>query len=78
LPEIKSLRALVRRVDSLIDMRSQEKNRISVAHKSIIPLIKEHITYLDQEIEKIRKQIADIIGRNPHLKQTRWFKSVIP
>jgi transposase len=33
-PEIRSLRALVRRVDSLIDMRSQEKNRISTAHES--------------------------------------------
>ena len=35
-PEIRSLRALVRRVDSLIDMRSQEKNRISTAHESIM------------------------------------------
>ena len=35
-PEIRSLRALVRRVDSLIDMRSQEKNRISTAHESVI------------------------------------------
>jgi len=27
----------------------------STAHKSVIFLIKEHIVYLDQEIEKIRK-----------------------
>src|ERR1035437_7058202 len=40
-PAIRSLRALVRRVDSLIDMRSQEKNRISTAHESVIFLIKE-------------------------------------
>jgi len=70
-PEIRSLRALVRRVDSLIDMRSQEKNRISTAHESVIVLIKEHIIYLDQEIEKIRNQIDDLIKRNPHLKQRR-------
>src|SRR5208283_3177334 len=55
-PAIRSLRALVRRVDSLVDMRSQEKNRISTAHESVVFLIKEHIAYLDQEIEKIRKQ----------------------
>ena len=54
-PEIRSLRALVRRADSLIDMRSQEKNRIGTAHESVIPLIKEHIIYLDREIERIRK-----------------------
>ena len=77
-PEIRFLRALVRRVDSLIDMRSQEKNRISTAHESVIPLIKEHIIYLDQEIEKIRKQIADLIGQNPHLKQRKDLLDSIP
>ena len=77
-PEIRSLRALIRRVDSLIDMRSQEKNRISTAHESVTVLIKEHIDYLDQEIEKIRKQIADLIGKNPHLKQRKELLDSIP
>src|SRR5512136_3268236 len=77
-PEIRSLRALVRRVDSLIDMRSQEKNRISTAHESVIFLIKEHIVYLDQEIEKIGRQIADLIGQNPHLKQRKDLLDSIP
>ena len=77
-PEIRALRALIRRVDSLIDMRSQEKNRISTAHESVTVLIKEHIDYLDQEIEKIRKQIADLIGKNPHLKQRKELLDSIP
>src|SRR5512136_2003033 len=77
-PEIRSLKALVRRVDSLIDMRSQEKNRISTAHESVILLIKEHIAYLDQEIEKIRRQIADLIGQNPHLKERADLLNSIP
>jgi transposase len=77
-PEIRSLKALVRRVDSLIDMRSQEKNRISTAHESVISLIKEHIAYLDQEIEKIRRQIADLIGQNPHLKRRKELLDSIP
>jgi transposase len=77
-PDIRYLKALVRRVDSLIDMRSQEKNRISVAHGHVIVLIKEHINYLDQEIAKIRKQIADLIGRNPHLKQRKDLLDSIP
>ncbi|KQC06501.1 MAG: transposase [Candidatus Cloacimonas sp. SDB] len=77
-PEIRSLRALVRRIDSLIDMRSQEKNRISTAHESVIFLIKEHITYLDQEIEKIRKQIDDLIKQNPQLKQKKDLLASIP
>jgi transposase len=77
-PEIRSLRALVRRVDSLIDMRSQEKNRISTAHESVSLLIKEHIAYLDQEIAKIRQQIADLIGKDPNLKQKGDLLNSIP
>lgn len=76
--EIRVLRALVRRVDSLIDMRSQEKDRIITAHESVISLIKDHIVYLDQEIEKIRQQIADLIGKNPHLKRRKELLSSIP
>ena len=77
-PEIRSLRALVRRVDSLIDMRSQEKNRISTAHESVISLIKEHIAYLDQEIEKIRQQIAGLIEQDPNLKRKKELLDSIP
>jgi transposase len=76
--EIRSLRALVRRVDSLVDMRSQEKNRVGTAHESVLPLIKEHIVYLDQEIEKIRQQIAELIEQNPNLKQKKDLLDSIP
>ena len=59
-------------------MRSQEKNRISTAHESVSLLIKEHIAYLDQEIEKIRKQIADLIGQDPNLKRKKDLLDSIP
>jgi hemolysin activation/secretion protein len=75
---VRSLRALVRRVDSLIDMRSQEKNTISTAHESVASLIREHIVYLDQEIEKIRRHIADLIEKNPYLKQRKALLDSIP
>ena len=78
LPEIRSLKALVRRVDSLVEMRTQEKNRISTAHESVTLLIKDHITYLDQEIEKIRRQISDLIGQNPQLKEREKLLNSIP
>lgn len=76
--EVRSLKALVRRVDSLIDMRSQEKNRVSTAHESVTSLIKDHIAYLDQEIEKIRKQIDELIMKNPHLKEKEELLKSIP
>ena len=76
LPEIKFLRALVRRVDSLIDMRSQEKNRLSTAHESVISLIKEHISYLDQEIEKIRR--SEQMAIDEMLNQAENFDGAMP
>jgi transposase len=77
-PEIRSLRALVRRADSLIDMLTQEKNRLGTAHESVDPLVKEHIAYLNQEIEKVRAQIAELIDRDPDLKQKKKLLLSIP
>jgi transposase len=77
-PEIRVLRALVRRADSLIDMLTQEKNRLGTAHESVIPLIKDHMDYLNKEIKKVRDQIADLIDQNPNLKQKKELLASIP
>src|SRR4030043_772628 len=77
-PEIRSLRALVRRVDSLIGMLTQEKNRFATAHESIVPFAKEHMDYLNQEIEKVRKQIAELIDRDPNQRQKKKLLLSIP
>jgi transposase len=76
--EIRLLRALVRRAGNLIDMLTQEKNRLGTAHDSVIPLIKEHIGYLEGEIEKVRAQIAELIDRDPDLKQKKDLLASIP
>ncbi len=77
-PEIRSLRALVRRANSLNDMLTQEKNRLDTAHESVLPLIRGHMDYLEKENEKIREQIADLIDRNPDLKRKRDLLASIP
>ena len=77
-PEIRALRALIRRVDSLMDMLTQEKNRLDTAHESVIPLIRGHLDYLERENEKIRDQIADLIDRNPNLKRKKDLLASIP
>ena len=51
---------------------------MSTAHQSVSLLIKEHIAYLDQEIEKIRKQIADLIGKDQNLKRKKDLLDSIP
>ena len=76
--EIRALRALIRRVDSLMDMLTQEKNRLDTAHESVIPLIRGHLDYLERENEKIRDQITDLIDRNPNLKRKKDLLASIP
>jgi len=76
--EIRVLRALVRRAESITDMLIQEKNRLGTAHDSVIPLIKEHIAYLEREIEKVRAQVTELIDRNPDLRQKKDLLDSIP
>jgi transposase len=77
-PEIRLLRALVRRADSLIDMLTQEKNRLATAHESGIPLVKDHMGYLNKEIKQVRDQIADLIDQNPNLRQKKELLASVP
>jgi len=57
LPEVRSLEDLVQRADNLINMRAQERNRISTLHESITLMINGHIAYLDEAIEKIKGEL---------------------
>lgn len=77
-PEIRRLRALVRRTDSLTNMIIQEKNRLGTAHKTVIPYISDHIHYLYNEIEKLRSIIADLVTENPNLRQKKDLLAPIP
>jgi transposase len=76
-PEIRRLQSLVKRVDALIIMRTQEQNRLGTAHETIESSLKEHIGYLDQEIEKLKRQIADHINSDQNLTTTMDLLSSI-
>jgi transposase len=77
-PEIRALQALVRRADALIGMRTQEMNRLGTAPLTVEPSIREHIAYLDEQIEKIKQQIAGHIDGNPELKGKKDLLHSIP
>ena len=66
--EVRRLQARARRVDALIVMRTQEFNRIGTTHETVLGSIKEHISFLDEEIAALKKEIADIIKKDPDLK----------
>jgi transposase len=77
-PGMRRLQALVRRIDALISMRTQEMNRIDVSHESIKSSIRDHITYLDQEIGTLKEQIAAHIKDDPELKTKKDLLKSIP
>jgi transposase len=76
--EIRVLQALVRRADALVSMRTQELNRLGTAASAVGPSIQEHIAYLNEQIEKIKQQIAGHIDGSPELKGKKALLHSIP
>jgi transposase len=78
--EVRELQALVRRLESLIEMRVMEENRLS----SIIPVdsvrqsVEEHLSYLNQEIKRTEELIRQHINNHPTLKQQSQLLDSIP
>ena len=77
-PEMRQLQALVRRVDALINMRTQELHRLGTAQATIEHSIREHIAYLDKQIDGLKQQIADRIKNDPDLKVKKDLLKSIP
>lgn len=59
--EVRELDALVTRRQQLIDMRTAEKNRAGVAPASQKPRIKDHIRYLDAQIDAVNEELESAI-----------------
>lgn len=55
---------LVRRAE-LLDMRTMEKNRLSILPKHLQCDIKRHITYLTKAMERLEKSLDELIAKTP-------------
>ncbi|MCG8415482.1 MAG: IS110 family transposase [Pseudomonadales bacterium] len=75
---IRQLKALVKRLDMLVEMRQQEVNRLDVADDVIRPDIEHHIQELDQRILKLREEIKSHIDDDPGLKEQKELLLSIP
>ena len=76
---VRGLRALVRRREALIDLRTEELNRRdSASEPRVLASIDKVIAHLDQQIALIEKQIRDHIDDDPTLKQQRELLHSIP
>lgn len=70
-PAQRRLRALVRRLDDLKEMRQMEQNRLDVAQVAVQESIQAVIGHITEEMEKTRKAIEQTIDDDPDLRQRR-------
>jgi transposase len=75
---IRQLKAMVKRLDMLLEMRQQEVNRLDVADEVIVPDIEHHIQELDQRILKLKDEIKNHIDDDPGLKEQKELLLTIP
>ncbi len=79
-PEVRELQALVRRLDSLIEMRVSEENRLSsgISVDAVRQSLEEHIAYLVEQIKSTQEQIKKRIKTHPDLKRQSELLDSIP
>ena len=75
---VRELQELVRRLDALIEMHTQETNRLAVAHEAVRASIEEAIAFLDRAIAEIKEAVAQHIDHHPDLKAQRDLLDSIP
>lgn len=72
------LKALVLRLQGLVAMRAEEKNRIESARDSVRDSLDKHLQWLDQEIKRIEQQISQTLNDDPTLRGKRELLASIP
>jgi transposase len=79
-PEVRELRALVDRLQSLKEMHQQETNRLEAAmnQDSMRVSIESHLQWLQASIKQIEHQIDDHIDRHPGLREDVKLITSIP
>jgi transposase len=79
-PEVRTLTAMVRRLQSLTEQLVQEKNRLAVPGL-VAPVkrsIQASIRFLDRHIQELEAQVKTHIDQHPGLKQDRDLLLSIP
>jgi transposase len=75
---LRALQALVRRLDSLLEMLQMEKNRLAVADAAVVPSIETVLQTLTSQIEEVKVAIRHHVDNDPDLKQQRDLLETIP
>lgn len=76
---VRGLRALVRRREALVELRTEELNRRdSASEPRVLESIDSVLAHLDAQIAQIDKQIRDHIDDDPTLKEQRELLESVP
>jgi transposase len=80
LPQVRQLQALVRRLETLEEMRLMQSNRLTagVPQGPVHTSLEEHIAYLDEQITQTKQQIREHIDAHPTLKSQKDLLVSIP
>jgi transposase len=78
--EVRELQALVRRLESLVEMRVMEENRLSsgITVDAVRQSVEAHLTYLNEQIKCCEELIRKHIKGHPTLKRQRELLDSIP
>lgn len=76
--ETRQLQAWARRLDALLEMRTQEGNRLDLAAAVVRPSIEATLAHLDEQIARVKRQMADHIDQHPTLRHQRDLVETIP
>lgn len=77
-PAEQALRALVRRLEALQTMHTQESNRLELARHTVAEGIAKHLQWLDEEITRLKKAIRDHIDNDPTLREKYRLLESVP
>jgi transposase len=77
-PEVKELQSLVRRLESLNDMLTQERNRLATTEGMARSSIERTISHLQEEIRTTRRLIREYVDQDPGLHGKRELLESIP
>ena len=79
-PEIRALQGLVRRYQSLVQMRTEEQNRLQAPMiTSVVKTsIEATLAHLDREIARVEHEINQLFDRYPPLRRQRELLTSIP
>jgi len=79
-PEYRALKELQRRIDDLIEARTQELNRLKSCRDSsaAIKSIKAHIEFLDAQIQQLDAETKNRIDHDPDVKKKQQLLTSIP